>query len=694
MESTPVNWEALDALLIDFAKSENLIEDSSALSPSSPSSSSYHSRLVIRQIRRAVETGAIDAAVALLRLHAPSILTDLKILFRLRKQKFIELLRKGTAEDRDSAIECLRTALAPCALDAYPEAYEEFKHVLLAFIYDKDDKTSPVANEWSEQRRLDLAGFMSSMLRAHLNAYDPIFSMALRYLISIHRVYCLRQGITSPISDLTERLLLEERDPSATPQDILYEVPPFDEVDIQALAHAVELTRQGAIDSLRFTKGDVVLAFQNELCRMRLDVPLLDQLVREYCVYRGIVDSEPVKINQQDPGYCSSRDCSLELDCNASKHSDGETSVTNAQMDGSPENNSDVTSMRRIDFEVRYASELASIHEDCSTSGSQQHEDASVLQRCRLSGNGERSKRKRWRGRYDGNSYMSDASLEENSKQEHSIGTVVSTILKEKQGSEKLSVHDINNVEDRYEILLGMKELASKGMAAEAVEEVNAIDSNFFAQNSILLFQLKQARFLVLAIEALCSTALPIHSTYLHLQVSSKVSVFGDCKEEITATLNRIEVQLLRVSRRGMTDSTILSLIWKLCLGKPEKKKIFGINLKAHTKYYWFLLIKGHQQHHGKVKAIQEWPTPKTVGSRKIEQETCQKGKSNVVADALSRRNGKDSIFVVVDSSLVTFEEHCGEVVLEPELLSSQDHIICLICYPNQIQSVIQIKSW
>lgn len=47
---------------------------------------------------------------------------------------------------------------------------------------------------------------------------------------SIHRVYCLRQGITSPISDLTERLLLEERDPPATPQDILYEVPPFDEV--------------------------------------------------------------------------------------------------------------------------------------------------------------------------------------------------------------------------------------------------------------------------------------------------------------------------------------------------------------------------------------------------------------------------------------------------------------------------------
>lgn len=111
-------------------------------------------------------------------------------------------------------------------------------------------------------RRIDLAGLMSSVLRTHLHAYDPIFSMALRYLISIHRAYCLRQGVTSPISDLTERLLLEERDPPATPQDTLYELPPFDEFDIQALAHAVELTRQGAIDSLRFAKGDLLQAFQ------------------------------------------------------------------------------------------------------------------------------------------------------------------------------------------------------------------------------------------------------------------------------------------------------------------------------------------------------------------------------------------------------------------------------------------------
>ncbi|KAF6145931.1 hypothetical protein GIB67_007950, partial [Kingdonia uniflora] len=142
------------------------------------------------------------------------------------------------------------------------EAYKEFKHVLLALIYGKDDQTSPVANEWVIIRRFEIAGLLSSVLRAYLIAYDPIFSMTLRYLISIHKGFCLRQGISSPISDLTERLLLEECDPPQVPQEILYEAPPFDEVDTQALAHAVEIKRQGVVDSLRFSKGNLFQAFQ------------------------------------------------------------------------------------------------------------------------------------------------------------------------------------------------------------------------------------------------------------------------------------------------------------------------------------------------------------------------------------------------------------------------------------------------
>jgi hypothetical protein len=111
MDSTPVNWEALDSLVLDFVESEHLIQSEEAptavdnpnpssapLSPesdsspstsschSSSSSSSYRSRVIIRRIRRCVESGDIDAALEQLRLHIPVVLDDHRVLFRLQKQ--------------------------------------------------------------------------------------------------------------------------------------------------------------------------------------------------------------------------------------------------------------------------------------------------------------------------------------------------------------------------------------------------------------------------------------------------------------------------------------------------------------------------------------------------------------------------------------------------------------------------------
>lgn len=53
-------------------------------------------------------------------------------------------------------------------------------------------------------------------------------------------------------------------------------------------------------------------------------------------------------------------------------------------------------------------------------------------------------------------------------------------------------IKNVSSRVDKYEIILGMKQLASEGMAAEVVEEINALDPDFFAQNPTLLFQLKQ----------------------------------------------------------------------------------------------------------------------------------------------------------------------------------------------------------
>ncbi|EEF38751.1 conserved hypothetical protein [Ricinus communis] len=681
METTPVNWEALDRLIIEFAKSEKLIEDSfsSPLSSPSPSSSSssvssssYHSRLIIRQIRRFLESGDIDTTIELLGSHAPFILDDHRLLFRLQKQKFIELLRKGTEQDRDSAIECIRTALAPCALDAYPEAYEEFKHVLLAFIYDKDDQSSPVANEWSERRRFDIAGLMSSVLRAHLHAYDPVFSMTLRYLISIHKGFCFREGISSPISDLTERLLLEERDPPAVPQESLYEAPPFDEVDIQALAHAVELTRQGAVDSLRFAKGDLFQAFQNELCRMKLDVSMLDELVREYCVYRGIVDSgvetpsEPLKVNQTEPGYSSSMNCSLEVDHTTYKHSDGETSTSNALMDGSPENNARMMNRTQgTDAELRYACETTINFEDCSTSGSHQTGISKVIQRNKNRATGERSKRKRWRGRQDDEDYISGVSF---------------------NGS------NISNREDKYELVLGIKELASSGMAAEVVEEVNAFDPNFFVQNPVLLFQLKQVEFLKLVDSGDHSSALKVACSHLGPLAASDPDLLKPLKETMLALLRPNEDAIGKgLPLHALATSLQVAIGRRLGIEEPQLMKIMRAMLHTHNEWFKLQMCKDRFESLLRIDSLKEVNAPMLSACliSKSNADSCTHGSSQVTVSS-SIRLSEDGSSPTQVSSRDVHDENAILKVMEFLALPRADAIHLLAQYNGNAETVIQ----
>ncbi|KAG7027064.1 hypothetical protein SDJN02_11073 [Cucurbita argyrosperma subsp. argyrosperma] len=714
MDSIPLNWEALDALIIDFARSENLIEDSfssspppsPSLSPSSLSSASYHSRLIIRQIRRSLEVGDIDCAIDLLRLHAPFILDDHRLLFRLQKQKFIELLRKGTAEDRDLAIQCLRTALAPCALDAYPEAYEEFKHVLLAFIYDKNNQTSPVTYEWSERRRFDIAGLMSSVLRAHMQAYDPVFSMTLRYLISIHKGFCFHEGVSSPISDLTERLLLDELDPPATPKESLYEAPPFDEVDIQALAHAVELTRQGAIDSLRFTKGDLFHAFQNELCRMKLDLSVLDELVREYCIYRGIVDSgcgalsgmqnlsSSSKVNQSELEYCSSRNTSFEVDYATSKLSDGEISVSNSRVDSSPENIADVTSSQgNNEVELRYASEPTSNREDCSTSDSIHVGNSRTLQANKNCGIVERSKRKRWRGRHDDRE-LHDVSYSGCSKAELSTITVASTTMsKEQQNLEKHIPIDSTGKEDKYEIVLGIRELASKRLAAEVVEEINALDPNFFVQNPIFLFQLKQVEFLKLVSSGDYSSALRVACTHLGPLAANEPSLLKQLKETLLALLLPNEDFLRKgFPVNALANSLQVAFGRRLGIEEPRLMKLMRATVHSHSEWFKLQMCKDRFESLLKIDSLKEvnLPSLSTSGALlKSNSDSCIHGSSQV-AKSSAVRTSEDGSSPMQASSIDAGDENAILKVMEFLALPRADAIHLLAQYNGNAEMVIQ----
>ncbi|XP_039012410.1 uncharacterized protein LOC120141682 isoform X2 [Hibiscus syriacus] len=666
MDSWPVNWEALDALIIDFAKSENLIDDSSP--PSSPSLPySYHSRLIIRHIRRSLEVGNIDAAIDLLRLHAPFVLEDQRLLFRLQKLNFIELLRKGTRDDRAFAIDYLRKSLAPCALNAYPEAYEEFKHVLLAFIYDKDDQTSPAANEWAEKRRYEIAGLVSSVLRAHIHAYNPIFSMTLSYLMSIHKVFCFRQRIVSPISSLTERLLLEERDFPAIPPDNLYEAPAFDEVDIQALAHAVELTRQGAIDSLRFAKGDLFEAFQNEICRMRLDDAVLDELVREYCVYRGIVESgmktlsEPLKGNPLESGCCSSPESSIDVDHRGAKRSNSETSAT-----------TDVSNMQGTDVKLRFSSEPTNNHEDCSPSGSHHSENSNLL-RNRNHGTGERSKRKRWRGRCDELDFISDNHYNRYGKQEGVENT---------------------NEEDKYEIVLRMKELASRGMAAEVVEEINALDPNFFEQNPVLLFQLKQVEFLKLVGLGDHSGALRVACSHLGPLAARDSNLLKPLKETLVQLLRPSEDTLVTsLPLHALASSLQVAFGKRLGIEEPQLMRIMRATLHTHTEWFKLQMCKDRFESLLRIDSLKENSTPvlTSLTASKSNAESCTLGSSQLTVSSATRVSDDGSSPNQASSRDVICDENAILKVMEFLALPRADAIHLLAQYNGNAEAVIQI---
>ncbi|KAL6642994.1 hypothetical protein ACP70R_021175 [Stipagrostis hirtigluma subsp. patula] len=680
----PVNWEALDALVLDFIRSDRLVQPSPAASPSPPSSpsststttttdttacssssssSSYRSRLLIRRARRALEAGEVDAALALLRAHAPAALSDHRLLFHLHKQRFVELVRRGTVADREAALDCLRKALAPCALDAYPEAYEEFKHILLVLIFDKDDQSSPVANEWSIQRRSELAGLLSSILRAHLQAYDPILSMSLRYLISIHKVFCSRQGISSPISDLTERLLFEDRDPPAVPQEYSLEAPPFDEVDVQALAHAVELTRQGAVDSLKFAKGDLYQAFQNELCRMKLDLSLLDKLVHEYCIYRGIIEGGSDVL----PG-------TAELKCSQNN----DVSLVNKQ--GAHDET-------RLDCEMSNNQ-----NGDCSTSDVAHQESWSRrLRRVRSSTPGQR-RRKRWRGRVNDLDYACESSLDDNKHDSLSSALDMDedTSIEKQDMVTSSCLTDTRNVHNqKYEVILEMRDLTRKGMASKVVEEINNMDPQFFSQNPILLFQLKQVEFLKLVADGDHAAALKVASTNLGPLAANDQSLLKPLKETLVTLIQPNEDVLTNaVSLPVLASSLQVAMSRRLGIEEPQLMKIVRTTIHTHTEWFKLQMCKDRFEHFLKIDSLKELDP--SVGSRNMSKaltDDCGNGSSQITTCSSGKVPDEGSPQF---SSEVACDENAILKVMEFLALPRADAIQLLTQYNGDAETVIQ----
>uniref|UniRef100_A0A162B1G5 CTLH domain-containing protein n=1 Tax=Daucus carota subsp. sativus TaxID=79200 RepID=A0A162B1G5_DAUCS len=269
---------------------------------------------------------------------------------------------------------------------------------------------------------------------------------------------------------------------------------------------------------------------------MKLDVSILDDLVHEYCVYRGIVDS----------GSASAQVVHI---------------VSGPLKASSIEADADMISSQTIDNEERYPYETTSNQEDCSTSGTNQM--SKVLQRDRGQGIAKRNKRKHWRGRQEDFEITPEV-INASSKQDVSTIMAPTSPYMPNLQQEKLFILDSeSNMENRYEILLRMKELASRGMAAEVVEEINVMDPNFFTQNPLLLFQLKQLEFLKLVRAGDHSSALKI--------ASATLGPLGAKDPTLLKQLKKTLMALLRPNEVISTDDSALNVIGHMTLSNtPE----------------------------------------------------------------------------------------------------------------------------
>uniref|UniRef100_A0A7N0VHZ4 CTLH domain-containing protein n=2 Tax=Kalanchoe fedtschenkoi TaxID=63787 RepID=A0A7N0VHZ4_KALFE len=536
---------------------------------------------------------------------------------------------------------------------------------------------------WQTRRRLDIAGMMSSILRANLLAYDPVFSLTLRYLISIHKGFCISQRKMSPISDLSERLFLEQWDPSATPSECFLEAPLFDEVDIQSLAHAVELTRQGAVDSLKFAKGDLLRAFQNELCRMRLDISMLDELVLEYCVYRGIVDNnfaspgleslpKTVVVNRPDGVSCSSENCLMDVEPEECEKSDDSTFVNCRSVDG--KQNANGSSPLSTDMELRCSFDSTNSQDDCSISGTNPRVNLKIGHKNRISIAEDKSRRKRWRGRQDFEDLISDPMSSGNRKPCRAN----SGISGKSKGSEK------------YEIVLRVKELVSNGLTSEVVEEINTVDPDFFVQNPSLLFQLKQVEFLKLVRSGDHSGSLRVACSYLGPLASSNPALLKPLKETLLALLMPNEVALEKGSPLNALATTLqVALGRRFGIEEPQLMKIMKAALHTHTEWFKLQMCKDRFEEFLQIDCLKDADTSFLTDTSKSNIDSGSRDSSQLTFSSGSKL-AEEGNSPQMSSRDFVYDENAILKVMEFLALPRAEAIHLLVEYNGNADAAIQ----
>ena len=187
------------------------------------------------------------------------------------------MLRRG--EDPKVALGYAQHHLGPLALESSPEAYAEFKNCLLMVMYKEGDSIPSLVAEWRVGNREVLASSLHATLLSALGVQETLFPLLLRYLITVHNIFHVMNGVT-PVFGEIEQLVLPDKLPAPTSRQ-----PPNGPLatnDVQALQQTLSISQQDAVNALRFSNNNLEAALKNELSRIQLNRDMLIHMIMEY----------------------------------------------------------------------------------------------------------------------------------------------------------------------------------------------------------------------------------------------------------------------------------------------------------------------------------------------------------------------------------------------------------------------------
>ncbi|KAG2389213.1 hypothetical protein C9374_014613 [Naegleria lovaniensis] len=285
MIKTYLNLERLDEMLNEMFLNEHV------QSLQEYREKSKKEEQVFKLIESLILEGECIKAFELLKAHFPSVVHHpLHTKFHIMNLK--EMILKCPVDDYEQQAKCLElcksTIPSETCVFSSPE-HTNLMDTLFLLLREKDNYLLVYKQLQQSRSALlhDFKVFWYKQLRQSKKE-DSTFEVILKYLTTIHNIYQVLNGATSPVPEI-ESLLLPEKELFSSKYETSNAHQTCRERHVIEMTQRMSITREEAMQALIASNHDRMQAMKLEASRLQLNKILLADLVEEHCKNRGLI---------------------------------------------------------------------------------------------------------------------------------------------------------------------------------------------------------------------------------------------------------------------------------------------------------------------------------------------------------------------------------------------------------------------